>query len=343
MLRDGLIGFADAKIVVRKAVEEKLNLANVIEGSKLKAGQRNRLGEMLTEAGLLCKEQLNFCLTIAKNSGMPLGQILVLLHRISESALRFALALQGEVRARSISRSQAIEKLKRIEFNCETADHIRALRPYKIKLGRLLLFARLIDNDLLILLVKNARRSHKLLGQAIVDRGVLSLEELNLALWLQKMVWQGTMSYASAARLLKTACHYQRMKDESAPALSVNGRYELSFYDFLRVSGYLSDDTVKTLVATIRSDTRMMNLATGSATVESMSHDKFADDDIVHALRNTALLRFALSRAMPQEQHLVNCGLMLFIMCTAQGISVAQALVNFGVEWNSRTTCGAPA
>lgn len=340
MLRDGLISNETARSAMKKVISDKQPFSDALLdlGFEIAADKRNRLGEMLVDSGLLKRDQLDFGLTVAQSSGMPLGQILVLLNRISDSLLRFALALQQEVRAQSIKRENAIQRLKRGSAGSETMDNAPSTPPYKVKLGKLIYLAGLITHEMLLSALRASRASRRLLGQYLIENRLISAEQLNLALCLQKMVWEGRITHTAAAKLLENACRQNNPAfSAEEQVISLDTAHSITFFDFLRISGYLTAEKISTVLDRIPNEPKLRMLVYNQ-TFDRRVAENLSRSDMALSLKNPAVLRYALSKSFPQDQRLVNCALILFTLSASRAISLTQALVNFGVEWNCRET-----
>jgi len=347
MLRDGLIDFPSAKEAMRKVVAEKRSLPEALWllGIHVSDERRNRLGEMLVEAGLVKIDQLDFGLAIAQSSGLPLGQVLVLLNRISESVLRLALALQREVRARSIDRAKAIAKLAKGSAGGDTIDNLaQAVPPYKVRLGKLIFLAGLITHEMLLTALRASRISRRLLGQYLIENKLISAEQLNLALCLQRLVWEGRITHTAAARLLKNACEQERKDSPETPGrINLDDDFSVSFCDFLCMSGYLTQEKIDRIVETMPYEPKLMALVFRQSPHERALSDEGRRRRLVRSLSDPAIMRYALNKTFPKDQHLINSALILFTLSASKAITLAQALVNFGVEWNAKTLTQATA
>lgn len=334
MLRDELLTLPQARAAARLVADSDYDLTDALRVLGLNddgAVRRNRLGEILVDSGALQSDQLEFGLTISESSGLPLGQVLVLLNRVSEGFVRMALALQYEIRAKTIVRERAIIRLRSGMIEVETIDKIDDnLVPNKVPIGRLLSAAGLISERVLFLASTAAMRAEKLLGQYLVESDLVPSEQLNLAMRLQALVWKGRLSYQKAVVLLNKASKHVLNDAEVTSHASIDGNSRFSFFDFLKMSGYLNDQRLESIIDIVNKEPKLLARANAEPIVPS----QWSRTEIVAALHDPVFLRYALSLTYPLEQRVVNSALLLFSLSTNQAISLSQALVNFVVKWN---------
>lgn len=115
MLRDRLLEMKQARKAIGIVKRKNWDFADALVslGVDASATKGTRLGELLRDAGAIDAEQLELGLKISDYSGLPLGQVMVLLSKVTEDKIRISLALQRELRASNIERKDAILKLKR--------------------------------------------------------------------------------------------------------------------------------------------------------------------------------------------------------------------------------------
>lgn len=71
-----------------------------------------RLGELLSESGLVSEQQLSEALDISFREGAPLGQVLMRDGGLEPAVIARALAMQRQIRSGQITRDQAIRDLR---------------------------------------------------------------------------------------------------------------------------------------------------------------------------------------------------------------------------------------
>ncbi len=343
LLRDEAITFDQAEQAMNIVRWRERTFSEALSALRIKVmqGQRNRLGEMLVESGMLSHDQLEFGLTVSASSGLPLGQVLVLLNRISEGLLRLALALQRELRAHTLRREQAIRRLRAGLSEAETLDKIGIVPPHKVRIGSILAAAGLVSTNDLSGAVRSAGKAKQLLGQYLIASNAVSAELLNLSLHLQSLVWQGRIKYETAVNLLKNASRHTTPTVNAQPikeSLMLDRNTTCTFYRFLRISGYLNDDKVDQILVAVSKDRKLEDLVyPDDLDRDSSVSTQPSREEVIKSMEDPAVLRYALNIISPVDQRLVNTALILFTLSATNAISLAQALVSFGVKWNNRS------
>ncbi len=115
MLKDGLIDLETALGSLRVISRDGLTIDQAL--SKMGWAQpvnqvTNKLGELLIEAGLVSRAQLDAALIQGESTKLPLGRVLVTNGWLSEQLLSSALNAQILVRDRRVTREQAISSLR---------------------------------------------------------------------------------------------------------------------------------------------------------------------------------------------------------------------------------------
>lgn len=212
MFRDNLIDL-DRAIVLLSMV----NKANItLEEAMQKTGQTVsktkptiRLGELLYEAGFIGHDEKEKFLEDAKESGLPLGRIILIYGNISKEMLSAALTAQVLVRDEKVTREQAIKALKttrrrRIKLEeslKELGFYRQPIRPHTL-LGELFIAANLVEEAEVLSALEMALEEELPVGQAMVQKGLINRADLELALGLQEMVVNATLSSDQATEVM---------------------------------------------------------------------------------------------------------------------------------------------
>jgi alkylated DNA nucleotide flippase Atl1 len=102
LLKDGILSAEIAVNALRTLHRENISLDEALQKLSVNLNQSgnstNKLGELLIEAGILTKAQLDDALAHGKSSGLPLGRVLVVTNIISEQLLASALNAQILIR-----------------------------------------------------------------------------------------------------------------------------------------------------------------------------------------------------------------------------------------------------
>jgi len=195
LLKDNVIVKDDMFRVMRIVRERGVSFEEgmqMLEGKVEKVDKEtNKLGELLIEAERITPEQLQIALDTVESSGLPLGRVLVLTGAVNEPVLKVGLEVQVGVRDGSISREEAIMKLRTvssvstitrqsIEMTAPTLDKILRLGEFFEKAGII------SDTDMLNAL-EVALTQQRRVGEVLVQFNLVSEKLVEAALELQHL------------------------------------------------------------------------------------------------------------------------------------------------------------
>lgn len=336
MLRDRLLGLDQAKAAVAIVKRKKWNFSDALIslGVDASATKGTRLGELLRDADRVDDEQLDLGLTVCDYSGLPLGQVLVLLNKITDDKVRITLALQRELRSAHLERKDVIERIKQDKSADATAQGMTPLIPNQIKLGELLICADILSSQQVDALVIESREKNKMVGQLLVDGGWITQDVLTAALRLQSMLWEDKISLTQASTVLgeahKLASSPQQLMERQGIHPS-KGERNVSFYEFLRITGYLNKEKMKTTLENVMTEPRLLAMIMKYATDSSKAKIREATKV---AVEDTATLRYLINETHPKDQHLVDSALIMHQLVQEGKLTLCQALVNFTIKSN---------
>ncbi|MBZ0188441.1 MAG: hypothetical protein K8F91_19490, partial [Candidatus Obscuribacterales bacterium] len=251
MLKDGHLDMNLAIEALQLASTKSIGLDQALNelGWSIKSDMlTNKLGEFLIEAALLSKEQLEQGLVEADNSGLPLGRVLVSMGTLSEQILSSALNAQILVRDGKIAREQAIVGLiacrdRQITIEQSLSESgLQLPSQESIRLGQLLIQAKLLKEDKLMSAVEIGLVEEKPIGQVLVETGQLSQVNLQLALEVQHAVSIGKIKKADCGPILNKMVKKGLTIEDAIKAnqpISQPSR-ELPLYQFLQLSGIIA-------------------------------------------------------------------------------------------------------
>ena len=169
-----------------------------------------KLGDLLMEAGVISKEQLKECLSIAVKTQMPLGRVLIVNNFVTHSILWSALNAQVLIRDKRIDRKQAVAGLNaahKRQISIERSLMEQGIQyqegTRKIKLGDILVMSGLINEQDLLNALESCLLTDKPMGQILIDKKLLSQKAIETALTIQEMVGRGGVPPVAAGELLK--------------------------------------------------------------------------------------------------------------------------------------------
>jgi hypothetical protein len=231
LLRAGLISTEFGVRALNVAVKSRVPL----EEAFAKLGWRppmhdvlavSELGELLFEAGLIKRKELETAMAQSKAKGLPLGRCLTLNHVITMNLLSSALTAQVLLRDGKITREQAVAGLKASAKKQQTMEEsLEEVGAYaadenQVKLGELLAAARLVSESDKVAAVEVGLERKQPVGKVLVESGVIPQRVLDDCLKLQKLVSNGSLTLSEAAEALKQSqlkhLSVDRIMDERA-------------------------------------------------------------------------------------------------------------------------------
>ncbi|MBP9092853.1 hypothetical protein KBI23_17650 [bacterium] len=215
LLRDGIVdSFRALKALgiacsFDKSFEEALNEITLSAAAGSNKETTCKLGELLVDAGIIDKGEMEAAHSKSLERGEPLGVVLVAEGLLTESYLDATLELQVRVRDGMFSREQAIAALKQdprrlldmIAPNMKADEGLKQKTKAAIRLGELLMRAGIVSqSDVLQALELSLAHGHPI-GEMFVARGFVTRALLDAALSLQQMITATHLSIGEA-----TAC-----------------------------------------------------------------------------------------------------------------------------------------
>jgi hypothetical protein len=185
-----------------------------------------KVGELLTRAGVLRKQDLQEAISIAQDTGQMIGKVLIMSGFITKEDLAAAVEAQSMVRDGVLEPELAILGLStcsREQILLEQALDQLGWHPQNkptAKLGELLIASGNINIDHLSRALDEMRESVRPLGSLLVEWKLISREILQEALNVQTEIRDGKMSKPDGVqRLSRLAQH---------AALTVSGQMRLN-------------------------------------------------------------------------------------------------------------------
>jgi hypothetical protein len=336
MLRDRLLQLQQAKAAVDIVKRKQWAFSDALISLGVDASNTKgtRLGELLRDADRVDSAQLDLGLTVCDYSGLPLGQVLVLLNTITDDNVRITLALQRELRSAHLERKDVIERIKTDKSADATATGLAPLLPQQIKLGELLVCASILSSQQVEALVLESQEKNKMVGQLLVEANWISQDVLTAALRLQSMLWSNKISLSQASTVLGEAHKLSsspQMLMERQGVLPSKGERDVSFYEFLRITGYLNKEKMKATIENMMTEPRLLAMVMKYA--KDSSKNKVREATKV-AVEDTSTLRYLINETHPKDQHLVDSALIMHQFVQEGKLTLCQALVNFSIKSN---------
>jgi hypothetical protein len=271
MLKDGLIDLETALGSLRVISRDGLSLDQAL--SKMGWAQpvnqvTNKLGELLIEAGLVSRAQLDAALVQGESTGLPLGRVLVTNGWLSEQLLSSALNAQILVRDRRVSREQAISSLRAalerqipIEQTLAETGVSLHLANETVRLGELLVMAKLLDEEKLMQAVELGLVNEQPIGQVLVKNGMVSETVLQTALAIQSMVTKGELRKVQSGRVLELVNTEKLSLAEAVERVQPTPPRDssnLPLYQFLQLAGVIGPPDIEEALKVGSRDTHLM-------------------------------------------------------------------------------------
>ncbi|CAN5270738.1 hypothetical protein BH11CYA1_BH11CYA1_29100 [soil metagenome] len=271
MLKDGLIDLETALGSLRVISRDGLTLDQAL--SKMGWAQpvnqvTNKLGELLIEAGLVSRAQLDAALIQGESTGLPLGRVLVTNGWLSEQLLSSALNAQILVRDRRVTREQAISSLRAalerqvpIEQTLAETGVSLHLANETVRLGELLVMAKLLDEEKLMQAVELGLVNEQPIGQVLVKNGMVSETVLQSALAIQSMVSKGELRKVQSGRVLELVNTEKISLAEAVERVQPTPPRDssnLPLYQFLQLAGVIGPPDIEEALKVGSRDTNLM-------------------------------------------------------------------------------------
>lgn len=214
-----------------------------------------RLGDLLTQAGLLRPEELREAMQIAKHQSLPVGRVLIMSGFLSDGQLRAAVQAQSLLKDGVISLETVLQALSIVgkeEMALEDAFRQLGLEVQQSqptnKLGEILLEAELVTREALDQALQQSTASGLPLGRILILTGAIVEPLLSSALNAQVLVRDHKITRDQALQGLRAARDRQIPLEQS---LAETGMH-LPSYNTIRLGEML-------VKAGIMPDTNLMD------------------------------------------------------------------------------------
>jgi len=181
-----------------------------------------RLGDLLTQAGLLRPEELREAMQIAKHQSLPVGRVLIMSGFLSDGQLRAAVQAQSLLKDGVISLETVLQALSIVgkeEMALEDAFRQLGLEVQQSqptnKLGELLLEAELVSREALDQALQQSTASGLPLGRILILTGAIAEPLLSSALNAQVLVRDHKITREQALQGLRAARDRQISLEQS--------------------------------------------------------------------------------------------------------------------------------
>ncbi len=197
----------------------------------IEVSDKNQLGNLVMELGLLDSKDLSQAVSIAQETSLPLGRVLVLSSMLTEAVLQATLRCQSLLKQSLVDvklAQKAMELVKQDQLTIDEALFKLGWDPESTKdttpLGELLIDAGYVSRDQLEQALEKNRTSGLPFGRLLVFSGAVTEGLLTGALNAQILIRDGKLSKPQAVEALKEA----RLRQVSVEVpLKEKGFYDL--------------------------------------------------------------------------------------------------------------------
>jgi len=168
-----------------------------------------RLGNLLSQFGLLEEPEVEKALGVATETGLPVGKVLVMLERISNPTLKAVLEAQWMLKDDLLTLNQAIAAMDLVKRNgwnfsdALVAIDVDAYATKGARLGELLVAAGQMEEDDVDTFLKVSNQSLLPLGRVLILLDRMNEPGLDAALKLQRQIRLGQMAPEEGAIQLR--------------------------------------------------------------------------------------------------------------------------------------------
>ncbi|MBX3153001.1 hypothetical protein KF728_22770 [Candidatus Obscuribacterales bacterium] len=333
-IRDGLIPFEHAITALLMVSQEGLPLETALNRSgpvamPTQVPTHNRLGEILTSAGIASQPLVDQGMVTSAETGLPLG--LVLLNRgvITRASLNSALAAQRLIREGKVEREAVLYALKlarlrsiSLEQSLKETGQFANLAP-KFGIGELFVMAGAVSESQLLTAHEIEATHDKELDEVFVELGYASKPCIKAAKHILKMIESGVLFEDQAAQIISKV-QYASSNEELQRVLSLidedpgaifEERQPIEITDILKKAGLISDKDLQIATALALAnkvplmktlfDARLID----EQVLEHATHLKnYLDHDLLKLEQATIVMAYCLENNMTVEETLDTFG-----------------------------------
>ena len=237
MLKDDLLTLEQAREAIDMVRRKQWSFTDALVsmGVDAYASRGTRLGELLAASGQVDIDEVDDYLKVSNQSGLPLGRVLWLLDKVSQPALDSTLRFQHDIRLGTLDRELGINLIKEASQSAKDSAESAAASKKTYLLGELLALAGAVQRSEIDIALEISLANNKMLGEVLTEHGFIDDRLLEQALEVQTSVRKGEMSGQQAISALQAGVTAQN-QDAQSKSLQKN----LSLYEFLRLTGYMT-------------------------------------------------------------------------------------------------------
>lgn len=237
MLKDDLLTLEQAREAIDMVRRKQWSFTDALVsmGIDAYASRGTRLGELLAASGQVNTDEVDDYLKVSNQSGLPLGRVLWLLDKVSQPALDSTLRFQHDIRLGTLDRELGINLIKEASQSAKSNTVSAAVGKKTYLLGELLALAGAVQRSEIDIALEISLANNKMLGEVLTEHGFIDDRLLEQALEVQTRVRKGEISGQQAINSLQA-----NMAAQDAEGQSKSLEKNLSLYEFLRLTGYMT-------------------------------------------------------------------------------------------------------
>jgi len=215
-----------------------------------------RLGELLTQAGIVQSQELSEAVQTSNETGLPIGRVLIMSGYLTDQELQAAVQAQSLMRDRVIELDVALKALQSVSQEGLTLEQALKVLGWVNKratstatLGEFLISSELCSQDQLDEAVRTSQETGLPLGRVLVLIQAVSDELLTAALTAQVLVRDGKITKEEAIQALASA---RRRRVTIEVSLADHGFYKapirqsIKLGELLVLAGILNESDLMT-------------------------------------------------------------------------------------------------
>lgn len=205
--------------------------------------KRIRLGILMIDAGLITRDELEDCLRMSRETGLPVGRMLLVSGKTSETVLQAAVQAQSLLKDGLIDLETAYKALRIVKEERKSFDNALqqlsvVIEEVKInKLGQLLLASNFVTEEQLEEALAGSASTGLPFGRMLVLNGVINEAQLAATLNAQILIRDDKITKEQAVDGLKQA---RRRQIAVEVPLMEKGFYRVQARDAIRLGELLS-------------------------------------------------------------------------------------------------------
>ncbi|MBX9693722.1 MAG: hypothetical protein K2Z81_15140, partial [Cyanobacteria bacterium] len=218
--------------------------------------KRIRIGLLMIDSGLITRQDLEECLRMAGDTGLPVGRILLLTGKTTEAVLQATVQAQSLLKDGIIDLKTSYEALRLVSSKgCSFRDALKELKVSIAevevnKLGELLIATQFVSKEQLEKALTDSTSTGLPIGRMLVLNGVINESQLAATLNAQILIRDKKITKEQAIEGLKQA---RRRQIAVEVPLMEKGFYKVQTRDSIRLGELFS-------LAGIISDAQLLNV-----------------------------------------------------------------------------------